>query len=217
MVESVVLALSILPAAVFWEWHFRWDVSPWWLRVVALSISFVPAYLIFAVALMGFSAASTRLLGWRTPENTELTIDEAEGPLLDWVRYVVSIHVVRLFAGMALRSTPLWTWYHRWNGARIGRGVWINSISLMDHNLLEFGDRVVVGSDAHIAGHMVERGVVKTGRVRLGSGVTVGVNAVIGIDVEIGDDAQIGALTMVPKHRRIASGEVWIDRRRCNR
>jgi len=123
---------------------------------------------------------------------------------------------VRLFAGMVLRSTPLWTSYHRWNGARIGRGVWINSISLMDHNLLEFGDRVVVGSDAHIAGHTVERGVVRTGRVRLGSGVTVGVNAVIGIDVDIGDDAQIGALTMVPKHRRIEPGTVWTGRHRCN-
>lgn len=211
-VESLVLGLSVLPAAIFWTWHLEWNLSPAWLRIVVASMSFVPAYLIFAVALMALSALSTRLLGWRTPADVELRVRDLEWPLLDWVRYLVSTHVVRLFAGMILRSTPMWTWYHRWNGARIGRGVWINSISLMDHNLLEFGDRVVIGSDAHVSGHMVEGGVVKTGRIRLGDDVTVGVNAVVGIGVEVGEGAQIGALTIVPKGRRVEAGSVWRGR-----
>lgn len=212
VVESLVLGFAVLPAVLFWAWNLQWDLSPAWLRILVLSMTFVPAYLIFAITLMALSALSTRVLGWRTPEDAELEVRDLEWPLLDWVRYLVSTHVVRLFAGMILRSTPMWTWYHRWNGARIGRGVWINSISLMDHNLLEFGDRVVIGSDAHVSGHMVERGTVKTGRIRLGDDVTVGVNAVLGIGVEVGPGAQIGALTMVPKGRRVEAGSLWKGR-----
>ena len=52
----------------------------------------------------------------------------------------------------------------------IGSGVYINSLSISDHNMLEFGDGVVIGESVHLSGHTVEGGVVKTGRVRLGRG-----------------------------------------------
>jgi acetyltransferase-like isoleucine patch superfamily enzyme len=45
--------------------------------------------------------------------------------------------------------------------------------------------------------------MVKTGAVRVGRNVTIGVGSVIGIDVVIGSGAQIGALTVVPKHWRL--------------
>jgi hypothetical protein len=66
-VESVVFGLSVLPAALFWEWHFRWSLPANWIRIVLLSMSLVPAYLLFVVSLMVLSALSVRLLGWRTP------------------------------------------------------------------------------------------------------------------------------------------------------
>lgn len=44
----------------------------------------------------------------------------------------------------------------------------------MDHNLLDFGDGVVIGANVHVSGHTVEAGVVKTAPVRPGRGVTVG-------------------------------------------
>ena len=61
----------------------------------------------------------------------------------------------------------MWTLYMRWNGARIGRGVHINSLSISDHNMLEFGDGVVIGENVHLSGHTVEGGMVKTGPVKL--------------------------------------------------
>ena len=39
---------AVLPAVAFWEWHFRWELSPAWLRIVVLSMAFIPAYLVFA-------------------------------------------------------------------------------------------------------------------------------------------------------------------------
>jgi acetyltransferase-like isoleucine patch superfamily enzyme len=97
------------------------------------------------------------------------------------------------------RGSPIWTSYLRLNGAHIGRRVYINTVNISDHNLLDFGNDVVFGGDVHISWHTVEAGVLKTGRVRLGRNVTIGVGSVIEIGVEVGEHAQIGAFSFVPK------------------
>jgi acetyltransferase-like isoleucine patch superfamily enzyme len=122
---------------------------------------------------------------------------------------MIATHVVRVFVGTFFRSSPLWTWYLRWNGARIGRGVFINSLSISDHNMLEFGDGVVIGESVHLSGHTVEGGVVKTGHVRLGRFVTVGLGSMVGIGVEAGEKCQIGALSVVPKHSKLDAGATY--------
>jgi acetyltransferase-like isoleucine patch superfamily enzyme len=122
---------------------------------------------------------------------------------------MISTHIVRVLVGTFFRSSPLWTWYLKLNGARIGKGVYINSLSISDHNLLEFGEGVVIGESVHLSGHTVERGLVKTGRVRLGRGVTVGLGSMVGIGVEAGDDCQIGALSVVPKYTKLEGRAIY--------
>ena len=75
-----------------------------------------------------------------------MRLADLEWPLLDWVRYMVAIHIVRLFAGTLFRGTPIWSAYLRLNGARVGRRVYVNSLGVSDHNLLEFGDDVVISA-----------------------------------------------------------------------
>ena len=210
VVETVVFGFSVLPAALFWEWHLHWNQASGWLRIVTLSMSFIPAYLLFALALMVLSALATRATGWRSPRGVELRLDDVDWPLLDWVRYTISIHMVRIFAGTLFRATPVWTFYMRLNGARLGRGVYVNSLAVTDHNLLEFDDGVVIGGGVHLSGHTVERGVLKTAPVRLGKGVTVGLGSVVDIGVEAGDGCQIGALSFVPKFSRLEAGAVYV-------
>jgi acetyltransferase-like isoleucine patch superfamily enzyme len=207
--ETVVFGLSALPAALFWQWQFHWPIRDNALRIILLAMSLVPAYLVFAVALMTLSALSARLFGWRTLTNTEMRIADLEWPLLRWARYGMSTHVVRVLVGTLLRATPLWTLYHRMNGARLGRRVYLNSYKLADHNLLEFDDDVVIGADVHLSGHVVESGIVKTAPVRLGRGVTIGVGSVIGIGVVVDHDTQVGALSVVPKRRHLESQALY--------
>jgi non-ribosomal peptide synthetase-like protein len=126
-----------------------------------------------------------------------------------WVRYMVASHVVRVLAGAIFRGSPVWTAYLRLNGAKIGRRVYVNSLFVSDHNLLEFGDEVVIGSEVHLSGHTVEAGVVKTARVRLGREVTIGLGSVIDIGVTVGDGCQVGALSLVPKHTILEPGGVY--------
>ena len=208
--ESFIFAASVLPAVLFWEWHFRWPYPSDGVRIFVLALAFVPAYLLFAFSLMVFSALITSILGWRSPDEAEMRIGDLEWPLLRWARYMVSQHIVRLFAGAFYRSTPVWSFYLKLNGARLGRGVFVNSLAMMDHNLLEFGDHVVIGSDVHLSGHTVEAGVVKTARVRLGKNVTVGTGSVVGIGVEVGDNSQIGALSVVPKYRQLDANAIYV-------
>jgi len=210
VVESLILGLAALPAVLFWRWHFSWDVAPMWLHVVVLGMSFVPAWLVFAIGLMMLSAGTTRLLGWRPAPHAEMPIAELGWPLANWARYGIASHVVRVLAGSLLRNTPIWVWYMRANGARIGRRVWVNSLDVTDHCLLELGDDVVIGAGVHLSGHTVEHGVVRTAPVRLGAGTVVGVNSHVEIDVETGPGCQIGSLAMVPKGSRLPGRSTWV-------
>jgi acetyltransferase-like isoleucine patch superfamily enzyme len=208
LVESTLVALAALPSVLLLQWLARSTAGS--VRTVVLLCAIGPAYVLFALTFMILSALAMRVLGWRTPDRATLRVIQMEWPLLDWARYLASAHLVRLVAGAVFRATPLWTMYLRLNGARIGRGVYVNSLEVMDHNLLEFADGVVIGAAAHLSGHTVESGLVKTGAVHLGPNVTIGVGSVIGIDVVVGADTQIGALSLVPKHSRLSPAAIYI-------
>lgn len=210
VVQSIVCGVAILPVVAVWGPLLAWTADNPVARAAAVSFAVVPSYALFAIALMFGSAAATRVTGWRTRPNAHIRLADLDWPLLDWVRYMVAIHIVRLFAGTLFRGTPIWSAYLRLNGARVGRRVYVNSLGVSDHNLLEFGDDVVIGGDVHLSGHTVEGGIVKTASVRLGNHVTVGLGSVIGIGVTIGPDVQIGALSLVPKHVTLDGGRVYV-------
>lgn len=210
IVQGLVCGLSVLPVVLFWSGLVSWTapISPLF-RAIVFSGSMVPSYILFAFCLMGLSAFSTRLTGWRTIPNLQLRIDDLDWPLLNWARYMVAIHLVRVLAGTLFRGSPIWTMYLRLNGARMGRRVYVNTLSISDHNLLDFGDDVVIGADVHVSGHTVEGGLVKTGTVRLGHDVTIGLGTIIAIDVEAGPHCQVGAMSLVPKHTKLNAGALY--------
>lgn len=208
-VETIITGLALAPALLFIHWQSAWRMSTW-VHLTLVSLAFAPLYLACACSLMLYSALATRVLGWRTPANVELPLREFSWPVLNWGRYLMTIHVVRVLAGPAFRSTTVWNWYMRMNGARLGRDVWVNSLSLMDHNLLDFADGVVIGSDAHVSGHIIERGVLRTAPVRLGTNTLIGIGSVVGIGVETGTGVQVGALSVIHKFSKLEAGGVYV-------
>ena len=208
-VQTIVCGIAMLPAVALWAVAASRPISIV-ARLLLFSAIAVPSYVAFALALMVVSPLATWLTRTRTPVNMEMRIADMGWPLMTWARYMVAIHIVRVFAGSVFRGSPFWTTYLRLNGARLGRGVYINTVHISDHNLLDFGDRVIIGSEVHVSGHTVEDGVVKTGRVRLGHQVTVGLGTTIEIDVIAGDRCQIGALSFVPKHTTLDGGAVYV-------
>ncbi len=209
LLESVLLSVALLPIMGFVHWQSTWSVTTP-VRLALDAIAFAPLYLLFGFTLMVCSALATRLLGWRTADGLHERLSDFSWPVLDWGRGVMAIHVVRVFAGPGFRATPFWSLYMRLNGARIGRLVFVNSLSLMDHNLLDFGDHVVIGSDAHISGHIIERGILKTARVTLQSGTVIGIGSVVGIGVRTGVGTQVGPLSVVPKFTELEAGAAYL-------
>jgi acetyltransferase-like isoleucine patch superfamily enzyme len=210
VVQALVCGLSAIPTVLCWSGLIEMTAeSSTAIRSIVLAAAIVPSYILFALCLMVLSPFSTWITGWRTTPGLHMRLDELGWPLLTWARYMVAIHIVRVFAGTLFRGSPIWTVYLRLNGARFGRRVYVNTLAISDHNLLEFGDDVVIGDDVHVSGHTVESGVVKTGHVRLASRVTIGLGSMIEIDVEVGPDCQVGALSMVPKHTTLEAGAVY--------
>ena len=209
-VQTVICGVAMFPAVLLWRAGVTSAPADSMLQVVVASALLVPAYIVFALCLMPVSAVITRLVGARTAPDTEIQISDLSWALMKWVQYMSASHIVRLASGAVFRGSPLWTAYLRMNGARIGARVFINTLSIADHNLLELGDDVVIGADVHISGHTVEGGMVKTGRVRVGSNVTIGLGSAIDIDVDIGDGCQIGAFTLVPKHARLEPNAIYV-------
>ena len=66
LVETIVFGLSVLPAFTFWSWTMEWVPEPMILRPAIVAMSLIPAYLVFAFALIALSAFSTKMCGWRT-------------------------------------------------------------------------------------------------------------------------------------------------------
>jgi serine acetyltransferase len=209
LVQGLVCAAALLPVALIWWQVLALTAPSGLLQAVAVSVVAVPSYVLFALLLMFVSATTVRVMNWHTPANVEIRIADMEWPLLHWARSMVATHLVRFFAGTLFRGSPVWTAYLRLAGARLGRRVYINSLAITDYNLLEVGDDVVVGDGAHLSGHTVEGGFLKTAPVHIGSKVTIGLGSVIEIGAELGDGCQVGALSFVPKYARLDAGGVY--------
>jgi acetyltransferase-like isoleucine patch superfamily enzyme len=208
VVETLVCGTAMLPAVAIWM--VALGISSALPPLLVWSIIAIPSYAVFAFGLMAVSPLATWLTGVRTTPGREMRIADMDWALLRWVRYMVAIHIVRLFAGTLFRGSPLWTFYLRLNGARLGRRVYVNTVFISDHSLLECGDDVVIGSEVHISGHTVEHGFVKTARVVLADHVTLGLGSVVEIGVTIGPHCEIGALSFVPKYSNLAGDATYV-------
>ncbi len=200
LVESIVFGLSAMPG--LFTFRFILDtfsgVFGGYFETALLGIAFVPAYLVFAMALMFFTPMATTLLRWRSVPG-RYRVADFEWGLIRWGQYNAAIHLVHLFAGGVLRSTPLWTAFLRLNGAQIGRDVHINTLNVYDHNQLEIGDHSVVGSDVKMSGHVGERGEILIAPIRLGERVTIGTNTIVYPGVTVGAGTAVGAMSLVLK------------------
>lgn len=210
--QSLIFGLSTLPPLLFWQFITSSTkgfpfFDPYG-RYLVVAMSLIPAYLLFATSLMFLSAGWNRLARWRT-EPGEYPIHDYNWKVIRWAAYNASINIVRVFCGEIMRSTPLWTYYLKWNGAQIGDGVYVNTARLFDHNLLVLEDKAVVGGDAKLIAHLAESGMIKASRVLLKRRAVVGVNSVVGPGVIVGEGSAVGAMSFVPKGTIIPDHEVW--------
>lgn len=83
-------------------------------------------------------------------------------------------------------------WLRLW-GAKIGKLVyWSPRIEILDRNLIEIGDRTVVGYGAKFSSHLINREKIFLAKI------TIGADALIGGDSKIAPGCEIEAKAIVP-------------------
>jgi non-ribosomal peptide synthetase-like protein len=108
-----------------------------------------------------------------------------------------------------LTGTPMLNWHLRALGARIGRDVLVDSISLGAPDLLTVGDGVSIGTAVHIENARVEDGLLVIGPVHLGRNAVVDSYAVLENDTTLGAGARLSGLSALAAGWRIPDGEMW--------
>ncbi|MCX6926420.1 MAG: AMP-binding protein [Verrucomicrobia bacterium] len=109
----------------------------------------------------------------------------------------------------SLRGTPMLPWALRLLGARIGRGVYLNTTDLTEFDCVRIGDEAELNTWSGPQTHLFEDRVMKIGQVNIGAQVTVGPRTSILYDTQVGDRVYLGPLTLVAKGERLPAGTRW--------
>lgn len=93
-------------------------------------------------------------------------------------------------------------------GARLGADTY-SAGALLDPPLTIIGRNSIIGHDAVVFAHIIERDRFELAPVRIGNDVTIGAHAAVMPGVEIGDGAVVSVGAVVTKGTRIGRGEIW--------
>ena len=89
-------------------------------------------------------------------------------------------------------GSPLYAFYLRALGAKVGRGAVILSKVPVCTDLFSIGDNAVIRKDSVLTGYRADDGVIQTGPVSIGKDALVGETTVLDIGTSLGDGAQLG-------------------------
>lgn len=118
-------------------------------------------------------------------------------------------HRIALFFLPYLVPSFIGNTYYRLSGAKLGKGVQINSAHVNDAGSVTLGNGVVLGGNATINAHLTEKGELVMAPVMVGDGALLGMGSVVQPGCTIGQDAIVASRAVVPKWTEIPPGEVW--------
>jgi non-ribosomal peptide synthetase-like protein len=121
------------------------------------------------------------------------------------VKTLVRASPLTMFAG-----SPLFGWYLRALGAKIGRGsvIFPRGVPVCT-DLLTVGAGTVIRKGCSLAGYRAEAGMIHTGRIAIGDDVVLGDSTFVDINTAIGDGGQLGHSSSLHSGQVIPAGQVW--------
>ena len=209
LIYTVILwGLPVAPAyAVFVQISAQFLTTSTFANYIIYGLSAGLAFMIYILSLLFFSGMTQRIIHVRVPE------DKIVDKLESWttVRWAVCAHLHRCTHPVLVHTipSPICNAYYRLAGAKIGKGVQINTINLNDPSTVTIGDKVVIGGRSVINGHLVEKGQIVLARVKLEAGCLIGAGSTIQPGVRIGKGAVIATNGLVGKWKDSPDGEVW--------
>ncbi len=207
LLSVLVLGLSLFPMVAFFYWVWKaMGVHVVWLKLLALSFSIAFGYFLFGTALIFICMFIKNIFGFRIKPGL-FHIHSKESLL--WMGYNSLILIANSAFLDVLRLSPFQTLFYRAMGAKVGKGVNINTSGLADLSMLEIGNNVLIGGGVALICHASERGFLSLAPTKIGNNVSIGLGSVILPDCEIGDGASIAPCSFLPKGTKIPARGAW--------
>jgi non-ribosomal peptide synthetase-like protein len=108
-----------------------------------------------------------------------------------------------------LKGTPMLPWALRCLGAKIGKGVWMNTTDLTEFDCVSIGDHAELNAHSGPQTHLFEDRIMRIGSVKIGEGATLGVRTTVLYDSGIGSHSRLGPLTLIAKGEQIPDTTAW--------
>ena len=127
---------------------------------------------------------------------------------LEYFRFWLVKTLVRLNPLVLFAGSPIFIFYLRALGAKIGRDVLILSPQVpVCTDLLTIGDNTVICKDSFFSCYSAHDGVIHTGPVAIGKNAFVGEMTVLDIGSSLGDGAQLGHSSSLHAGQSVPEGE----------
>ena len=107
-------------------------------------------------------------------------------------------------------GTPLLAGWLRTMGARIGRGVWLESYWLPESDLVQLGDGATVNRGCVVQTHLFHDRIMSMDEVRIGAGGTLGPNGIVLPGASIGDGTTVGPGSLVTRGDAVPADTHWL-------
>ena len=108
-----------------------------------------------------------------------------------------------------LLATPLFASFYRALGARIGRGVWLETRYLDEPDLVDIGDGAVVSRFSDLQTHLFHDRVLSLGPITIGDHAIVGSRTFVLPDAHVGEGTVVHAGSLVPRHENLPDHTSW--------
>jgi len=106
-------------------------------------------------------------------------------------------------------GTPFKNVISRMLGVTVGKQVFDDGCSVTEKTLGEIGDHCTLNEESTLQGHSLEEGVFKSDFIKVGNGVTLGINSFAHYGVTMGDNAILAADSFLMKGETVEANEIW--------
>ena len=107
-------------------------------------------------------------------------------------------------------GTPVLTTWLRTMGARIGRGVWLETYWLPETDLVRLGDGATVNRGCVVQTHLFHDRIMSMAEVRIDEGATLGPNGIILPGAGIGAGTTVGPGSLVTRGDTVPAATRWL-------
>ncbi|WP_433534589.1 Pls/PosA family non-ribosomal peptide synthetase [Micromonospora sp. CA-249363] len=198
-----VMCAGALAVGVLAILAFVWRAAGWWAAAAAAG----PVLLAAAIAAAAIATAAKWLLvgRFRVAERALWTSFVWRNELADtFVEVLAAPWLVRFATG-----TPLLTAWLRTLGAKIGRGVWLETYWLPEYDLVRLGDGATVNRGCVVQTHLFHDRVMSMDEVTLGAGAALGPHGIVLPGASIGARTTVGPGSLVTRGDAVPTDTRW--------